>query len=99
MPGVEACGLISGEDATLLIRADHVWRSVLGLLAISVGRTPTLGLPQPVVDTLARATGIRHSGEADEASLAAALDRLAHQVRNAFVRLIGDPENDDRATR
>lgn len=93
-----AAGLLGARDAALLIRADRLWREVLGLLAITVGRTPPAGLPTPVISALARTAGLGHKEVPDEAALAAALDAVAGQVREAFVRLLG-PVEDDHAER
>ncbi|MEJ0018944.1 MAG: hypothetical protein WDN25_20760 [Acetobacteraceae bacterium] len=80
-------GELAAEDAALLIRADHVWRTVQGMLRITVGRGPQEVLPQASAQALLRALGMAVDTEA----LHATLDDLARQVRAAFVRSIGGP--------
>ena len=93
-----AAGLLGTCDATLLIHADRLWRGVIGLLAITVGRTPPAGLPAPVISALARVAGLGQKEPTDEAALSIALDAVAEQVREIFNRLIG-PTEDDHADR
>ncbi len=92
-----AAGLLDAADAALLIHADRLWRAAIGLLAITVGRTPPAALPPPVIAALAHAAGLAQNAT-DEATLAAALDALAGRVRAAFIQLIG-PVEDDHADR
>src|SRR5262249_44914204 len=40
-----AAGVLPSEDAALLIRADHAWRTVQGMLRIAVGRLAGETLP------------------------------------------------------
>lgn len=80
-------GRLPEDDATLLIRADHVWRTVQGMLRITVGRGAREALPDASAQALLRAVG----GVVDLDALRATLDDLARQVRSAFVRHIGEP--------
>jgi len=83
-------GVLSDGDAALLIRADHVWRSVQGLLRLTVGRDAREDLPETTLRPLLhvmRTTGIEASGQA---SLRAELDNVARSVRSMFERLIGE---------
>ena len=48
-------GALPAEDAALLIRADHVWRTVQGMLRITVGR----GAPDELPEASARAAAAR----------------------------------------
>jgi glutamate-ammonia-ligase adenylyltransferase len=79
-------GLLSAGDAALLTRADHVWRTVQGMLRITVGRGAQKELPEASAQALLRAVG----SAVDLDALRATLDDLAHQVRAAFVRHIGE---------
>jgi glutamate-ammonia-ligase adenylyltransferase len=74
------------QDAALLIGADHVWRTVQGMLRITVGRGAREELPDASAHALLRAVG----GSVDLDGLRATLDDLARQVRAAFVRQIGE---------
>lgn len=83
-------GLLGGEDATLLIRADRVWRTVQGMLRITVGRPTTEALPAVSVRPLLRAVNAAGVETVDLAGLRATLDGLARDVRAAFTRLVGE---------
>jgi len=71
-------------DAAMLIRADHAWRTVQGMLRITVGRDAGEILPEASARPLLRAVG-----PTDLPGLRASLDALAEEVRAAFVRYVG----------
>jgi glutamate-ammonia-ligase adenylyltransferase len=75
--GLRDAGAMSGEDAELLIRADRLWRTVQGQLRITEGPRPPAQLSEAV----------------DLDGLRATLDALAHDVRAAFIRLVGAIES------
>ncbi len=52
---LEAGGLLAAADAAALVRADLLWRSVQGMLRITVGRTPPDTLPEASARALLRA--------------------------------------------
>jgi glutamate-ammonia-ligase adenylyltransferase len=79
-------GKLPADDATLLIHADHVWRTVQGTLRITVGRSMGEVLPDAAAHALLRAVG----STVDLGALRATLQGLAQQVRAAFVRHIGE---------
>jgi glutamate-ammonia-ligase adenylyltransferase len=80
-------GALAADDTSLLIRADHLWRTVQGMLRISVGRSAGETLPDATAQALLRAVG----GDAvDLRALRATLDDLARRVRAAFVRSVGE---------
>ena len=84
---LHAAGVLPEADAALLIRADHAWRTVQGMLRITVGRDAG--------DTLAEASArplLRAMGSADLPLLRRDLDALAGEVRAAFTRYVGDVE-------
>jgi [glutamine synthetase] adenylyltransferase / [glutamine synthetase]-adenylyl-L-tyrosine phosphorylase len=85
-------GPLSADDATLLISADHVWRTVQGMLRITVGRSAREELPDASARALigAVAEAMDRTGPVDLAWLRGTLDDLARQVRAAFVRYIGE---------
>ena len=83
-------GALPVADAALLIHADHVWRTVQGMLRIVVGRTVGDSLPDASAGPLLAAARAAKLDAADVAGLRAALDVLAQQVRAVFVRQIGD---------
>jgi [glutamine synthetase] adenylyltransferase / [glutamine synthetase]-adenylyl-L-tyrosine phosphorylase len=79
-------GVLPAEDAELLTRADRLWRTVQGMLRITIGRTTRDELPDASAQALLRAVG----SPVDLAALRATLDDVAQQVRAAFVRHIGE---------
>ena len=79
-----AAGVLRPEDAAMLIGADHAWRTVQGMLRITVGRDAKETLPEASARPLLRAMGAL-----DLPGLRANLDALAADVRAAFVRYIG----------
>jgi glutamate-ammonia-ligase adenylyltransferase len=85
-------GLLPADDAALLIRADYVWRTVQGMLRITVGRGARGDLPDASARALllAVAAALDQTGPVDLAGLRATLDDLAQQVRAAFVRYVGE---------
>jgi [glutamine synthetase] adenylyltransferase / [glutamine synthetase]-adenylyl-L-tyrosine phosphorylase len=85
-------GLLPADDAALLIRADHVWRTVQGMLRITVGRGARGDLPDVSARALLRAVAaaLDWTGPVDLARLRATLDDVAQKVRAAFVRYIGE---------
>ncbi len=79
-----AAGVLPAADAALLIRADHAWRTVQGMLRITVGREAGETLPE------ASARPLLQAMEAEDLpSLRADLEALASDVRDAFTRYIG----------
>ena len=83
-------GLLAEPDAALLIHADHVWRSVQGMLRIVVDRSVGYDLPEASARPLLAAARAAKLDAVDLAGLHANLDELAQQVRAIFVRYIGE---------
>jgi glutamate-ammonia-ligase adenylyltransferase len=79
-------GALSDADATMLAAADRFWRTLQGLMRIALGRQVPAVMPAPLLEKLLRATGIGP----DEAALRCACDRVAQDVRAAFVRHVGE---------
>jgi [glutamine synthetase] adenylyltransferase / [glutamine synthetase]-adenylyl-L-tyrosine phosphorylase len=74
------------EDAALLMRADHLWRTIQGMLRITVGRGTREALPDASGQALLRAVG----SAVDLSALRTTMDDMAQQVRAAFVRYVGE---------
>jgi glutamate-ammonia-ligase adenylyltransferase len=85
-------GLLRSDDAALLIRADRIWRTVIGMLRLTDGPAPREALSEAAADALLAAAQAAGLAAVDVAGLRATLDQLAAQVRAAFVRLIGEIE-------
>jgi glutamate-ammonia-ligase adenylyltransferase len=84
-------GALSADDAACLINAEHVWRSVQGLLRLTVGRITGPHLPDEAVAALRRVLG----EDLDEAAMLRTLDTMAQQVRALFIRHVGRPEDEN----
>ncbi len=85
-----AAGLLPPDDAALLIRADRVWRTVQGVLRITLGRAVPAELPEAPARALLRVAAAAGAEAVDLPGLQATLDALAADVRAAFVRHVGD---------
>jgi glutamate-ammonia-ligase adenylyltransferase len=81
-------GLLAGEEADSLIRADRVWRACQGLLRICEGRSVPNVLAAPVETRLLRALD-RILGPLPGQSLAQRLQSVAEGVSAAFARHLG----------
>jgi glutamate-ammonia-ligase adenylyltransferase len=83
-------GLLSAPDAALLIAADHFWRTVQGMLRVTVGRAADKVLPAASAEALLRA--VARADVTDQASLHRCLDETGAAVRTVFERLVGRPD-------
>jgi [glutamine synthetase] adenylyltransferase / [glutamine synthetase]-adenylyl-L-tyrosine phosphorylase len=83
-------GFLPAADAALLVRADHVWRTVQGMLRITVGRGAREELPDASAHALLRAVAKDLDSPVDLTALRGTLDALAQRVRAAFVRHVGE---------
>ena len=57
-----AAGKLDAADAALLVRADRVWRTVQGMLRITVGRGAGANCPRPPASAAARGGRCRRAG-------------------------------------
>jgi glutamate-ammonia-ligase adenylyltransferase len=83
-------GVLADADAAVLIRADHVWRTVQGLLRLTVGREARPELPETTQRCLIRGAIAAGLNVVDMAGLRLTLDALARDVRQIFERQIGE---------
>ncbi len=85
-------GVLDAADAARLIGADRLWRTVQGMLRITLGRAPPAALPEASARALLRAVAAARGGEAplDLAGLLAILDAEAAATRALFVKLVGE---------
>jgi glutamate-ammonia-ligase adenylyltransferase len=79
-------GALDAEEGAALISADHLWRTIMSMLRLTVGPTSTLDLPEASARILLAATGALTMGD-----LHVTIARTAALVRAAFIRHIGDP--------
>ncbi|HTB44893.1 MAG TPA: glutamine-synthetase adenylyltransferase [Acetobacteraceae bacterium] len=82
-------GKLDAADAALLVRADRVWRTVQGMLRITVGRATQGELSEASVRPLLRAVATLGLAAGDLAGLGAALDALAAEVSAVFEQIVG----------
>lgn len=82
-------GLLDAAEAETLIAAEHLWRTVSGLLRLTVGRWREDALPDSVVAPLLHACGV-----ADLPALKARMAAESKAVRAVFERRLGRPEGD-----
>jgi len=89
LTGLASAGLLEADDARLLLRAERLYRTVLGMLRVALGSRVLGTLPEAA--SLALLAAVRASGEValDAAGLAATLDEFGCAVRTRFVSLIG----------
>ena len=92
------------DDAALLIQADHTWRSIQSILRLTVGRVTGDSLPDearlalaPILGVTSNAAGLA-AAALDEAAMLRSLDDMAQQVRAAFIRHVGRPEDEHELT-
>ncbi len=83
-------GVLPAVDAALLVQADRIWRTVQGMLRLTVGSAARAELPETSLRLLLRATALVGLEAVDSAALRATLDELAAAVRAAFIRHVGE---------
>ncbi|MGI4952865.1 MAG: bifunctional [glutamine synthetase] adenylyltransferase/[glutamine synthetase]-adenylyl-L-tyrosine phosphorylase [Janthinobacterium lividum] len=82
-----ARGVLPATEATELIEADLLWRTVQSMRRITVGRGSNM--PDPAMAALLRAVAAVTDTGLDRTGLDATLERTAQQVRAIFNRRIG----------
>lgn len=93
-------GALDAEEARRLIAAEHLWRTISGLLRLTVGRWREEALPESVASALVHACGLRQAEGApvDLRALHAQMAEAATAVRAIFERRLGRPDTQgDRA--
>jgi glutamate-ammonia-ligase adenylyltransferase len=83
-------GLLGDDDMRTLVEADRLWRTVQGMLRVTVGRPAERTLPAASAGALLRAVGRSHVG--DQAALHREMDTTGEAVRAVFERLVGRPD-------
>ena len=80
------------RDAEVLVRADRVWRTVIGMTRLFTGRSGGGELGAAAMARLLDAVRAAGLQALDAASLRGTVGRLADDVRAIFVRVLGQPE-------
>ncbi len=83
-------GLLPSDDAAVLIKADHVWRTIQGMLRLTVGQVRTETLPAVPGRLLLEAVAAAGLPAVEIPELLLKLDAMARQVRTIFVRHVGE---------
>jgi glutamate-ammonia-ligase adenylyltransferase len=83
-------GLLPPEDAAQLIKADHVWRTIQGMLRLTVGPIRTEAIPAVPGKLLLQAVSAAGLPAVEMPELRLKLDAMARQVRTIFTRHVGD---------
>jgi [glutamine synthetase] adenylyltransferase / [glutamine synthetase]-adenylyl-L-tyrosine phosphorylase len=83
-------GALPAEEAAALIAADRLWRTVLGLVRLTIGRSRDAVLPAPAEAALLRAAGpLLEPQPVDLAALRTQMQDMAGTVRAIFERRVG----------
>ncbi|MBW8268883.1 bifunctional [glutamine synthetase] adenylyltransferase/[glutamine synthetase]-adenylyl-L-tyrosine phosphorylase [Caldovatus aquaticus] len=83
--------ILPAAEAEALIAADRLWRTILGLIRLTVGRWREEALPGPVEAALLRGVAplLAPDPPVDLAALRAQMQRTAETVRTVFERRVG----------
>ncbi|MDI3305983.1 MAG: bifunctional [glutamine synthetase] adenylyltransferase/[glutamine synthetase]-adenylyl-L-tyrosine phosphorylase [Acetobacteraceae bacterium] len=83
-------GILPQEEAAALIAADRLWRTVIGLIRLTIGKSREEVLPAPVAAALLRVAGpLLEPRPVDLPALRAQMRDMAGTVRAIFERRIG----------
>jgi glutamate-ammonia-ligase adenylyltransferase len=82
-------GALTEPDAALLIKAEHLWRTIQGMLRITVGQVKSAELPAASSAPLLQATAAAGVRAVDTDALLHQSDLIAQQVRTLFERYVG----------
>jgi glutamate-ammonia-ligase adenylyltransferase len=77
-------GALDAADTATLREADRLWRTIQGLLRITIGPRPPDTLPEPAAEALHRATG-----DVDAEAFRARLEATSARVRAVFNARVG----------
>ena len=84
-------GFLDHADARRLIEAEHLWRTIQGMLRMTVGPTEVEALPAASAEPLLRAVAKAGIDAVGSAGLLHQSDMIAQQVRSVFERYVGKP--------
>jgi glutamate-ammonia-ligase adenylyltransferase len=84
-------GAISRPDARVLIDAERLWRTIQGMLRMTVGRVEVATLPHASMLPLLGAAAKAGVAAVDAEDLLRKSDDIARQVRMMFERYVGKP--------
>jgi glutamate-ammonia-ligase adenylyltransferase len=81
-------GAIARADAALLIEAERLWRTIQGMLRLTVGRPETAALPAASALPLLQAAAKAGVSAVDTGDLLHKSENIAKQVRTMFERYV-----------
>ena len=87
-----SAGALPKADAALLTRAGRIWRTVLGMVRLTGAPRDEASLTGASAEALLHAARAAGADAVDVAGLHDTLERMAAEVREAFVRLLGPIE-------
>jgi glutamate-ammonia-ligase adenylyltransferase len=83
-------GVLPAEEAAALIRADRLWRTVIGLIRLTHGKSRDPALPAPATEALLRAVApLLPAPAVDLPALRTQMAEVAGTVRAIFERRLG----------
>jgi glutamate-ammonia-ligase adenylyltransferase len=86
-------GMLPAEEAAALIAADRLWRGILGMVRLTIGKSREVALPAPAEAALLRAVGpLLDPRPVDLAALRTQMQGVAGTVRAIFERRVGKLE-------
>ena len=85
-----AAGVLDRQQADRLIRAERLWRTIQGMLRMTVGRVEAEALPAASAALLLRAAAEAGVTAADTRDLLRQADEIAHHVRAIFEQHVGE---------
>jgi glutamate-ammonia-ligase adenylyltransferase len=85
-------GVIAKPDAKLLIEAERLWRTIQGMLRMTVGQVETETLPESSAAPLLHAVARAGVPAVDTAELLRKSESIARQVGLLFERYVGKPD-------
>jgi [glutamine synthetase] adenylyltransferase / [glutamine synthetase]-adenylyl-L-tyrosine phosphorylase len=87
--GAGAAGVITKPDAAVLIEAERLWRTIQGMLRMTLGQVESAALPQASALPLLHAAAAAGVEAADSNELLRKMGEIALRVRDLFERHVG----------
>jgi glutamate-ammonia-ligase adenylyltransferase len=85
-------GALTNPDVRLLSEAERLWRTIQGMLRLTVGRLDTEILPEASAAPLLHAAAEAGVPAVDSVELLTKAEAIAQQVRMCFERYVGKPD-------
>jgi [glutamine synthetase] adenylyltransferase / [glutamine synthetase]-adenylyl-L-tyrosine phosphorylase len=85
-------GVLDPAEVQLLVQAERLWRTIQGMLRMTVGRLEAVSLPSASEQLLLQAAAKTGVAAVDAADLLRRSETIAQQVRAMFERYVGKPD-------